>query len=154
MLRRMKMANLVVITFAVTAPLVHVLNLSDQFSMNAELWFDLQCLLYRGWGMLFELVVAFVLLTSLAFIYWRRSNTKALRASLLASCFYAIMLVVYFVFNMPGNTVFSGDFSDMRPVDWEAASQYWEMSHALALGLAIVGWLALLRASFWDRKPV
>lgn len=153
MLKGMKVANFAVISFAVTAPMAHVLELPNKFALDGPLWLAVQQQLYRGWGAVFGPVEILALLTTLFLVWLRRGNPRAFRASLLAALVYTAMLVVFFIFNAPVNAAFnSWTVADM-PADWPAYRWRWEMGHAIAAGLSIIGWLALLRASFADHKP-
>ena len=153
MLKGMKIANFAVISFAVTAPMAHVLELPNKFTLDGPLWLTVQQQLYRGWGAVFGPVEILALLTTLFLVWFRRGNPRAFRASLLAALVYTAMLAVFFIFNAPVNAAFnSWTVADM-PADWPAYRWRWEMGHAIAAGLSIIGWLALLRASFADHKP-
>lgn len=153
MLKGMKVANFAVISFAVTAPMAHVLELPNKFTLDGPLWLAVQQQLYRGWGAVFGPVEILALLTTLFLVWLRRGNPRAFRASLLAALVYTAMLAVFFIFNAPVNAAFnSWTVADM-PADWPAYRWRWEMGHAIAAGLSIIGWLALLRASFADHKP-
>ncbi len=153
MLKGMKIANFAIISFAVTAPMAHVLELPNKFDLDGPLWLSVQQQLYRGWGALFGPVEILALLTTLLLVWMRRANPAAFRASLVAALAYAAMLGVFFVFNAPVNLAFnSWTVADM-PANWSDFRWRWEVGHAIAAGLSLVGWLALLRASFADRKP-
>lgn len=150
MLKGMKVANFAIISFAVTAPMAHVLELPNKFSLDAELWLAVQQQLYRGWGLLFGPVEILALLTTLFLVWLRRDNRPAFRASVVAAFAYAAMLAVFFVFNAPVNAAFnSWTVADM-PANWPEFRWRWEVGHAIAALLSLVGWLALLRASFKD----
>tara|TARA_R110000868_G_scaffold21816_3_gene90399 strand:- start:5219 stop:5659 length:441 start_codon:yes stop_codon:yes gene_type:complete len=144
MLKGMKIANLAIISFAVTAPMAHVLALPGQFDLDGSLWLTVQQQLYRGWGAVFGPVALFAVLVTLFLVWLRRANAAAFRASLVAVFAYAAMLGVFFFFNVSANFAFD-NWPDFR---WR-----WETGHVIAAGLSFVGWLALLWASFADRKP-
>ncbi|MDO8420682.1 MAG: DUF1772 domain-containing protein [Parvibaculum sp.] len=154
MLKGMKIANFAIISFAVTAPMAHVLELPNKFVLEGPLWLAVQQHLYRGWGALFGPVEIIALLTALLLVWLRRANGVAFRASLVAALAYAAMLGVFFIFNAPVNAAFNSWTVDSMPANWPEFRWRWEVGHAIAAGLSLVGWLALLRASFADRKPV
>jgi hypothetical protein len=152
MLKGMKIANFAIISFAVTAPMAHVLELPNKFSLDGPLWLSVQQQLYRGWGAVFGPVEILSLLTTLLLVWLRRRNGPAFRASVFAAVIYAVMLATFFIFNAPVNAAFnSWTVADM-PADWPDYRWRWEVGHAIAAALSIVGWLALLRASFKDRS--
>lgn len=150
MLKGLRVANFAVTAFAITAPMAHVLELPNKFELDGPLWLAVQQQLYRGWGMVFGPVEILALLTTLWLVYLRRGNPPAFRASLVAAAVYAAMLAVFFIFNAPVNAAFNGWSAATLPADWPDYRWRWEVGHALAAVLSIVGWLALLRAAFKD----
>lgn len=148
----MRIANFIVTAFAITAPMAHVLELPNKFDLDGPLWLAVQQQLYRGWGAVFGPVEILALLTTLMLVYLRRNNPPAFRASIVAAVAYAAMLAVFFIFNAPVNAAFNGWTVANMPADWPDYRWRWEVGHALAAALSIVGWLALLRAGFKDAR--
>ena len=131
-LRGLLVANLALISFAVTMPVAHVFTLPQRFALDAKLWTQAFEYFHRAWSIYAGGVAVAALLMSLALVVRRRKSPLSLRLSLNAVFVYAALSVMIFV---------SG-----------AA----ELEHVVALALALTacGWLALLSATLSPRVCV
>lgn len=132
--------NLLLAWLAVLAPAAHVLELPNKLTLDGPLWLAVQQRLYRGWGPFFGAPVEIgVLLTTLALVVARRRDRAALRLTITAAVAYIGMLAAFFVLNQPVNAAFAGWTPATLPPDWPSYRRQWEIGHALAAVLSVVG---------------
>ncbi|MDO8288336.1 MAG: hypothetical protein Q7T44_03880 [Parvibaculum sp.] len=122
-LRGLIVANLVLVSFAVTVPIVHVFALPWRFALDADLWNQAFGYFNQAWGAYAGGVALVALFVSLMLFAWRRKTPSASLLSLNAVFAYAAL----------SGLIFLSDTSTHQ--------------HVIALGLSVFGWLALLSAS-------
>lgn len=147
------MASFAVISLAVTAPLVHAMDLTDHFSLDADVLLVFQQQLYGAQALLVGPVGGLALLSSLLLVLLGRSRAGTFGAGLLAASLHAAMLLVILVSAALVGLAFDGALSGRDPVAWQTIRLYWLLGHAIASGLAILAWLILWRAGFRMRQP-
>jgi hypothetical protein len=129
------------------APMAHVLELPNKFSLDGNLWLAVQQHLYRGWGPFWGAPTEIgALATSLILTYGRRRSDAVLWPTLIASIGYACMIVDFFVMNAPVNTAFAAWTSTSLPPDWATYRLRWEAGHAIAALLSLISLAALIWA--------
>lgn len=122
-LKGLLVANLVLISFAVTMPVAHVFALPQHFALDADLWSRAFGYFNQVWSTYAGSVALAALLISLMLFVWRRKMPSASLLSLNAVFAYAAL----------SGLIFLSDASTPK--------------HVIALGLSVFGWLALLGAS-------
>jgi hypothetical protein len=129
--------------------MAHVLELPNKLALDGGLWLAVQQHLYRGWGpFLGGPAEIGALTTAAALLFVRRSNSRTRRLTAIATAAYGAMIVAFFLFNAPVNEAVRGWTSSTLPSDWPAYRLRWETGHALAALLAVIGLVAMVRASF------
>jgi hypothetical protein len=142
-LRWLRPVNLTFGVLAVLAPMAHVLELPNKFSLDANLWLAVQQHLYRGWGLVLGGPTEIgALATSLILAYVRRRSSAVLWPTLIASLGYACVLTTFFFLNLPVNTAVASWTSATLPPDWAYYRVRWETGHAVAflISLAALVW--------------
>lgn len=147
-MRRLAILNLILAFIATTAPVAHVLEMASKFTLDGPLWLAIQQHLYRGWGAVFGPVEILALLSSLWLMAESRTEPRAFRAFLLATCCYALMLLTFFLFNDPANAALNRWTAETLPDDWTAVRARWEIGHALSAALSLLAFVTLLRDFF------
>jgi hypothetical protein len=147
-MRYVRSANLIFAIAATLAPLAHVLELPNKFTLDGVLWLAVQQHLYRGWGPILGGPAEIgALVTTLALLVARRADKRARLLTLVAALAYAVMLAAYLVFNAPVNEAVNGWTPATLPGDWMSYRLQWETGHALAALMALIG-LAVLALAF------
>jgi hypothetical protein len=148
-MRVLPIANAVLALLTVAMPLAHVLELPNKFALSGPLWLQVQQHLYRGWGPLLGGPAEIgALLTSIACLAFAQKAARKRRLLALASLAYVGMLVVFFLLNLPVNEAVNSWTVTTLPPDWPQYRLRWEMGHAIAFVLSIVGGSAVVRAHF------
>ena len=149
----LRVVNLVFAVWATLTPLAHVLELPNKLALDGTLWLAVQQHLYRGWGPFLGAPVEIgALITSLSLLFARRERTPELWLTIVAVAAYGVMLTTFFVLNAPVNDAVNGWTPASLPNDWPAYRMRWEIGHALAALMAIIGLAALLRAYVVERS--
>ena len=137
--------NLALGVLTVLAPMAHVLELPNKFSLDGNLWLGVQQHLYRGWGpFLGGPTEIGALATSLILAYVRRRSSAVLWPTLIASTGYACMIVAFSFLNLPVNAAVASWTSTTLPSDWATYRVRWEAGHAIAGLLALISLAALV----------
>ncbi len=145
----LRLPNLVFAVWATLTPLAHVLELPNKLALDGSLWLAVQQHLYRGWGPLLGAPAEIgALITSLGLLFARRARARERWLTTVAVAAYAAMLATFFVLNAPVNDAVNGWTSASLPNDWPAYRMRWEIGHALAALMAVIGLAAVLRAWF------
>jgi hypothetical protein len=149
----LRWANLILAALAVLGPAAHVLEMPNKLVLDGPLWLAVQQHLYRGWGPFYGAPVEIgALATSVALVVLRRRDAAALRPTLMAAVAYAGMIAVFFVFNAPVNAALNGWTAATLPTDWPSYRLRWEVGHALAALLSVVGLVAVARGWLLERE--
>lgn len=122
-------ANLALLSFAVTVPVAHVLALPQRFALDADLWARAFGYFREAWSAYAGGIAIAALVASSVLYIWRRKNSPASLLSLNAVFAYAALTGLVFL---------SGTSTHQ---------------HVVGFGLATLGWLALLCASFVAARP-
>ena len=149
----LRVVNLVFAVWATLTPLAHVLELPNKLALDGTLWLAVQQNLYRGWGPFLGAPVEIGALTTslgLLFARWARAPERWL--TIVAVAAYAVMLATFFVLNAPVNDAVNDLTPATLPNDWPTYRMRWEIGHALAALMAIIGLAALLRAYVVERS--
>ncbi|MGV8998216.1 MAG: hypothetical protein ACOH12_14860 [Parvibaculaceae bacterium] len=117
-------ANLVLLSFAVMAPVAHVLSLPQRFALDDKMWAQAFGYFQHAWRVYAGAVAIAAFLASLVLFLWRRRNLPASLLSLNAVFAYAALTGLIFL---------SGATTD---------------PHVVGFGLSILGWQALVGASY------
>ena len=147
--RRVLCSALVVIAFvATTAPLAHVLELPNKLSLDGPSWLLVQQRLYAGWGAVFGPLDLAAIVVGVALCLAFRRDRPVLRDLAGTVAIYVLMIVVFFAFNAPVNTAFNGWTVGTMPGDWPRYRVQWELGHAMAALLSLIGLALAVRARF------
>jgi hypothetical protein len=145
----LRWANLILAILAALPPIAHVLELPNKLAMGDALWLAVQQQLYRGWGpFLGGPAEVGALATTLALVVLRREHRATYKLTAIATLAYATMLIAFFVFNAPVNEVVNSWTPATLPGNWTSYRIRWEVGHALAAVMSVVGLAALGRAHF------
>ncbi len=137
---------LVFSVLATLAPLAHVLELPNKFALDGPDWLTVQQHLYRGWGPMLGAPTEFGgLLTGIAILVQAHRDRLTRRAAIVAAAAYAGMIAVFFLLNAPVNAAVAGLTQPTLPPDWPVLRARWEVGHAIAAVLALIG----LSATWW-----
>jgi hypothetical protein len=127
------------------------LELPNKLTLDGATWLTVQQHLYRGWGpFLGGPAEIGALLTTLILLAGRYSNVSTRAPTIVAAVAYALMIVVFFVLNAPVNAAVNEWTPSTLPKDWEVYRLQWELGHAIAALLSVVGLTALVRARMFE----
>ncbi|HEY2035076.1 MAG TPA: anthrone oxygenase family protein [Rhizomicrobium sp.] len=142
----LRSVSLVLAFIATTAPAAHVLEMASKLTLDGPLWLAIQQKLYRGWGPVFGPVEIACLILAFALFIRSRADRPASNLYLLAMLCYGGMIASFFLFNDPVNAALSHWSATTLPANWSDYRLKWESGHAIAAALAIVAFMAQLRA--------
>ncbi len=146
----LRATNLVLAFLATTAPVAHGLELFNKTRLDAPLWLAVQQQLYRGWGPVFGTMEVLALVSTVALVIMRWNDRRGCMPTVVAALCYALMIVVFFVFDDPVNRAFNSWTTTTIPADWPHYRAQWETGHALAALLSLVAFGFLVWA--WRRE--
>ncbi len=139
--------SIIIAVAALLAPMAHVMEMANKLQMDGPLWLQVQQQLYRGWGPFIGAPTEIAGVVVNAALFVARSGTSpARRLWGSAAVAYLLMIAVFFIFNAPVNAAFNAWTSATLPADWSAYRWKWEIGHALAAMLALVGLILAVRA--------
>lgn len=148
----LRWANLILSALAVLAPMAHVLEMPNKFALDGPLWLAVQQHLYRGWGPFVGAPTEIgALATSFAVLIQRRQDARVQRLMVIAVVAYAGMIGAFFAFNGPVNAALNGWTPATLPANWPDYRLRWEIGHAVAALLAVVGLASVVRGWLIDR---
>jgi hypothetical protein len=148
----LRWVNLVFAIAALLPPAAHVLELPNKLALPGPLWLSIQQHLYRGWGpFLGGPAEIGALLTTLPLLILRRHDPPTRSATLIAAVAFVGMLAAFFILNRPVNEAVSRLTSAALPPDWADYRWQWEIGHALAATLAVIGLVAVVRGWLIER---
>jgi hypothetical protein len=143
----LRWVNLAFAIVAALPPLAHVLELPNKLALSDTIWLAVQQQLYRGWGPFIGGPAEIgALATSLALLVLRRVDARTRWLTLIAAIAYVAMIASFFIFNAPVNEAVRTWTPASLPSDWPAYRVRWEMGHAIAALLSVIGLAALVRA--------
>ena len=137
---------LVLAFLTTTAPMAHVLELPNKFTLDGPSWLLVQQQLYRGWGAVFGPIDIAAILVGILICVIARDDRPAMRRMLAAVAVYFAMVVVFFLFNAPVNAAFNSWTVATLRSDWPRCRMQWEIGHALSALLSIIGLVLVARA--------
>lgn len=146
-------ANLTFAVLAFLAPVAHLLELPNKLALDGSLWLAVQQHLYRGWGPLLggpTEIGALITALGLLAIHWHDRRIR--RFLLVAVVVYAGMIAVFFIFNNPVNQAVNSWTAKTLPANWTRYRLRWEIGHAIAAVLAVVGLMAVGRSYTFGRR--
>jgi hypothetical protein len=143
----LRSANLVLALIALLTPIAHLLELPNKLALSGPLWLAVQQQLYRGWGpFLAGPAEIAVLGLTLGRLLSSHRPPERFRWLLMAALAYAAMIAVFFLFNNPVNHAVSTWTPGTLPSNWPIYRLRWEVGHALAAALAILGLVATAKS--------
>lgn len=109
--------------------------------------------LYRGWGPFLGGPAEIGALASTLSLLAVWLHNRPGRGYLLgAALVYVGMIAVFFVFNNPVNHAVNGWTAETLPANWTFYRLRWEIGHAVAALLAVIGLIAVRRSYRYARE--
>jgi len=145
----LRWANLALAILVLVPPIAHLLELPNKLSLSGPLWLAIQQHLYRGWGPYLAGPAEIGILGATLVRLLASRHTPEKGWCLVAAVAYAGMITVFLVFNDPVNRAVNGWTPATLASNWSDYRLRWEIGHALAALLAVIG----LAATALSWKP-
>ena len=145
-LKSLRFVALLFTGLALGPSLAHLLELPNKIDLSREDYFTVQQI-YRGWALL-GIVVAGVLLTTLALTISVRKRRKTFALTLTAFLCIVGAQVIFWTFTYPANAETHN--WTMQPVAWQMLRFQWESSHAAGAVLNLIAFIMLALSTLVD----
>lgn len=139
-LTALRFLSILFVALALAPSMAHVLELPHKIHLAAADYLTVQQI-YRGWALL-GIVVLGALVSTLVLAFVERARSIKIALTVFALACIVGTQIVFWVYTYPVN-VETQNWT-MLPQGWAALRAQWEYSHAVAAGLNLLAFIALL----------